>query len=66
MEDILDEQSRQSRPQTSSQIPIKKQVSKNDFFIDIFENLDMGSEMYISEISKSKISDYKAQKMTIL
>ena len=68
IEDILDETSRQSRPQTtqSSQIPIKKQVSKNDFFIDIFENLDLGSEMYISEISKSKISDYKAQKMTIL
>ena len=68
MEDILDEPSRQSRPQTtqSSQIPIKKQVSKNYFFIDIFENLDLGSEMYISEISKSKISDYKAQKMTIL
>ena len=65
MEDILDEPSRQSRPQTtqSSQIPNKKQVSKNDFFIDIFENLDLGSE---SEISKSKISDYKAQKMTIL
>ena len=41
-------------------------MSKNEFFIDIFENLDLGSEMYISEISKSKISDYKAQKMTIL
>ena len=51
IEDILDETSRQSRPQTTqnSQIPIKKQVSKNDFFIDIFENLDLGSEMYISE-----------------
>ena len=68
MEDIFDVPSRQSRPQTtqSSQIPIKKQVSKNDFFIDIFENLDLGSEMYISEISKSKISDHKAQKITIL
>ena len=56
MEDILDEPSRQSRPQTtqSSQIPSRKQVSKND----IFENLDLGSEMYISEISRSKISDY--------
>ena len=41
-------------------------MSKNEFFIDIFENLDLGSEMYISEISKSKISDYKAQKITIL
>ena len=41
-------------------------MSKNEFFIDIFANLDLGSEMYIGEISKSKISDYKAQKMTIL
>ena len=41
-------------------------MSKNEFFIDIFENLDPGSEMYISEISKSKILDHKAQKMTIL
>ena len=50
MEDILDEPSRQSRPQTtqSSQIPIKKQMSRYDFFIDIFENLDLGSEMYMS------------------
>ena len=64
MEDILDEPSRQSRPQTnqSSQIPIRKQVSKNDFFIDLFENLDLGSEMYISEISKSKISYQKSPK----
>ena len=41
-------------------------MSKNEFFIDIFENLDLGSEMYISEISKSKISGHKSQKMTIL
>ena len=38
-------------------------MSKNEFLIDIF---DVVSKMYISEISKFKISDYKAQKMTIL
>ena len=41
-------------------------MSENDFLIDIFENPEVGSKMYMSEISKSKISDKKAQKMTIL
>ena len=45
---------------------LKNKCLKMIFFIDIFENLDLVSEMYISEISKSKIVDYKAQKMTIL
>ena len=41
-------------------------MSKNEFLIDIFENPEVVIKMYISEISKSKISDQKAQKMTIL
>ena len=44
----------------------KKQVSKNQFFIDIFEKLDIVSKMYICEISKFKISGHKSQKKTIL
>ena len=39
-------------------------MSKNDFFINIFENPEVVIKMYISEISKSKISEQKAQKMT--
>ena len=40
-------------------------MSKNEFLIDIFENpIKVVSKMYISEISKSKISDQKAPKMT--
>ena len=35
-------------------------------FIDIYENLEVVIKMYISEISKSKISEQKAQRMTIL
>ena len=41
-------------------------MSKNEFLIDIFENPEVVSKMYISEISKSKISYQKAPKMTIL
>ena len=41
-------------------------MSENEFLIDIFENPEVVHKWYISEISKSKISDYKAQKMTIL
>ena len=41
-------------------------MSKNEFLIDIFENPEVVSKMYIGEISKSKISDQKAQKMTTL
>ena len=41
-------------------------MSKNEFLIDIFENPEVVIKMYISEISKSKISDHKAPKMIIL
>ena len=41
-------------------------MSKNQFFIDIFEKLDIVSKMYICEISKFKISGHKSQKKTIL
>ena len=49
-----------------SHILILIQVSKNEFLMDIFENMEGVSKMFRSEISKSKISDQKAQKMTIL
>ena len=49
-----------------ARFPLKIQVPKNEFLIEIFENLDVVSKMYISEISKSKISGHKSQKMTIL
>ena len=41
-------------------------MSKTEFLFDLFENPVVVSKMYISEISKSKISDQKAPKMTIL
>ena len=41
-------------------------MSPFEFLIDIFENPEIVIKMYISEISKSKISDQKAQKMTIV
>ena len=41
-------------------------MSENEFLIDIFENPEVLNKLYISEISKSKISDQKTQKMTIL
>ena len=41
-------------------------MSKNEFFIEKYENLKIDIKMYMSEISKSKVSDLKAQKMIIL
>ena len=41
-------------------------MSENEFLIDIFENPEVVHKLYISEISKSKISDHKAPKMIIL
>ena len=41
-------------------------MSENEFLIDIFENPEVVNKMYISEISKSKISYHKAPKMIIL
>ena len=41
-------------------------MSKNEFFIEKYENLKVDIKMYMSEISKSKVSDLKAQKMIIL
>ena len=37
----------------------------NEFLIEKYENLKIDIEMYLSEISKSKVSDLKAQKMII-
>ena len=41
-------------------------MSKNKFLIDKYDNLRVDIKMYMSEISKFKISDQKPQKMTIL
>ena len=41
-------------------------MSKNDFFIEKYENLKVDIKMYMSEISKFKISDLKPKKMTTL
>ena len=41
-------------------------MSENEFLIDIFENPEVVIKMYISEISKSKVSVPKAQKIIIL
>ena len=41
-------------------------MSKNEFLIKIFENLWVDIKMYTIEVSKSKISDLKPQKMIIL
>ena len=41
-------------------------MSKNKFLIDKYDNLRVDIKMYMSEISKFKISDLKPQKMTIL
>ena len=40
-------------------------MHKNEFFIEIFENIWIDIKMYISEVSKSKISDLKPQKMIL-
>ena len=41
-------------------------MSKNLFSIEKNENLKVDIKMYLFEISKSKVSDLKAQKMIIL
>ena len=41
-------------------------MSKNKFLIEKYGNLRVDIKMYMSEISKFKISDLKDQKMTIL
>ena len=41
-------------------------MSKNKFLIDKYDNLRVDIKMYMSEISKFKISDLKPKKMTIL
>ena len=41
-------------------------MSKNKFLIEKYGNLRLDIKMYMSEISKFKISDLKPQKMTIL
>ena len=40
-------------------------MSKNEFLIENYENLKIEIKMYMSEISKSKVSHYKAQKIII-
>ena len=41
-------------------------MSKNEFLIEKYGNLRVDIKMYMSEISKFKISDLKAQKIIIL
>jgi len=41
-------------------------MSKNEFLIEKYDKLRIDIKMYMSEISKFKISDLKAQKMIIL
>ena len=41
-------------------------MPKIKFFIEKYENLKVDIKMYLSEISKSKVSGLKAQKMIIL
>ena len=41
-------------------------MCKNEFLIVKYDNLRVDIKMYMSEISKFKISDLKAQKMIIL
>ena len=41
-------------------------MSKNKFLNEKYDNLRLYIKMYMSEISKLKISDLKAQKMIIL
>ena len=40
-------------------------MSKNEFLIEKYENLMKDIKMYMREISKSKVSDLKAQKIII-
>ena len=41
-------------------------MTKNKFLIEKYENLKIDIKMYMSEISESKVSDLKAQKIIIL
>ena len=41
-------------------------MSKNEFFIEKYENLKVDIKMYMSEISKTKVSDLRDKKMIIL
>ena len=41
-------------------------MSKHEYLIERYENLKVDIKMYMSEVSKSKISDLKAQKKIIL
>ena len=41
-------------------------MSKNEFLIEKYDKLRVDIKMYMSEISKFKISDLKAQKIIIL
>ena len=49
-----------------SNFPFLIQISKNEFLNEKYDNLRVYIKMYMSEISKLKISDLKAQKMIIL
>ena len=49
-----------------SNFPLKIQMSLNEFLIEKYKNLKVNVKMYMSEISKSKVSDLKAQKIIIL
>ena len=41
-------------------------MSKNEFLIEKYDKLRVDIKMYMSKISKFKISDLKAQKLIIL
>ena len=41
-------------------------MSKHEYLIERYENLKVDIKMYMSEVSKSKISDLNAQKIIIL
>ena len=49
-----------------SNFPLQIQMSKNEFYVEIFENLWVNIKMYMIEVFKSKISDLKPQNMIIL
>ena len=49
-----------------SNFALQIQMSRNEFYVEIFENLWVNIKMYMIEVSRSKISDLKLQKMIIL
>ena len=49
-----------------SNFALQIQMSRNEFYVEIFENLWVNIKMYMIKVSKSKISDLKSQKMIIL